>query len=101
MEEYEEFLKIDPETEELKTLSKPQRVYRDQLVRKQEEYYKRYLSRLNRDSTTRNTLIDTLMDPKENNFVHKKLSLLCTQYDVVPTKESAFLNYSDSIATIN
>lgn len=70
-------------------------------MRKQEEYYKGYLSVLKRDSTTRNTLIDTIMDPNQVNLAHKKLSLLCTQYDVVPTKEIAFLNYSDSISKVN
>ena len=94
--------RVNEEDEELRNMNADQLRQRDLLLKKQHKYYSHYLDSVKKQRQKRNSLVETLMATGSyHNRAQRDLALLCTKYDIVPDKELAMKNYSDSMAKAN
>lgn len=94
--------RVNEEDEELRNMNADQLRQRDMLLKKQHKYYSHYLDSVKKQRQKRNSLVETLMATGSyHNRAQRDLALLCTKYDIVPDKELAMKNYSDSMAKAN
>ena len=60
-----------------------------------------YSAALSNRRIKKNTLIETLMDKSYHNKNQRQLAKICAEYNIVPEKELATKNYSDSVSKVN